>query len=57
MSFIDLHCDTASRIFYEKESLKKNSFSVDIDKLKKGGALALKWTLYSRHEIKACISI
>ena len=40
MSFIDLHCDTASRIFYEKESLKKNSFSVDIDKLKKGGALA-----------------
>ena len=40
MSFIDLHCDTASRIFYEKESLKKSSFSVDIDKLKKGGALA-----------------
>ena len=38
MSFIDLHCDTASRIFYEKESLKKNGFSVDIDKLKKGGA-------------------
>ena len=40
MSFIDLHCDTASRIFYEKEGLKENSFSVDIDKLKKGGALA-----------------
>ena len=39
MSFIDLHCDTASRIFYEKEGLKKNSFSVDIEKLKKGNCL------------------
>ena len=39
MSFIDLHCDTASRIFYEKEGLKKNSFSVDIEKLKKANCL------------------
>lgn len=39
MSFIDLHCDTASRIFYEKEGLKKNNFSVDIEKLKKANCL------------------
>lgn len=40
MKYIDLHCDTASRIFYNKKSLKENPFSVDINKLKKGNALA-----------------
>lgn len=40
MRYIDLHCDTASRMLYEDQGLKKNSFSIDIEKLKKGGALA-----------------
>lgn len=37
---IDLHCDTASRLYYEKGSLKGNKFAVDIKKLKEGRALA-----------------
>lgn len=40
MKYIDLHCDTASRIFYNKKNLRENPFSVDINKLKKGNALA-----------------
>lgn len=40
MKYIDLHCDTAGRMLYENEGLKKNNFSIDIEKLKKGGALA-----------------
>ncbi|MGL5416843.1 MAG: dipeptidase [Clostridium sp.] len=40
MKFIDLHCDTASRLFYEKGlSLDKSICKVDIEKLKKGDAL------------------
>ena len=40
MKYIDLHCDTAGRIIYEKGELKKNNFKVDIDKLREGEALA-----------------
>ncbi|MBD7910163.1 MULTISPECIES: dipeptidase [Clostridium] len=40
MKYIDLHCDTASRILYEHEGLKKNNFKVDIGKLRKGQCLA-----------------
>ena len=40
MRYIDLHCDTAGRMLYENQGLKKNKFSVDIEKLNKGGALA-----------------
>lgn len=40
MKYIDLHCDTASRMLYSNGSLKKNKFSIDIEKLKKGDALA-----------------
>lgn len=40
MRYIDLHCDTASRIFYNNGRLKENVFSIDINKLKKGNALA-----------------
>ena len=29
---IDLHCDTASRLYYEGGRLNKNEFSVDIKK-------------------------
>ena len=37
MKFIDLHCDTASRLFYEKNlELKDSICKVDINKLKKG---------------------
>lgn len=39
MKFFDLHCDTASRIYYEKQSLLSNSLSVDIEKLIKGKSL------------------
>lgn len=39
MNYIDLHCDTASLLFYKNSSLKKNNFSIDIEKLKKGSAL------------------
>ena len=45
MKFIDLHCDTAMRMYEEKGKLKKNDFSIDIEKLKKGECMALKWTL------------
>ncbi|GKX66055.1 dipeptidase [Inconstantimicrobium mannanitabidum] len=40
MEFIDLHCDVPSRIYYENKQLRKNDFSVDIEKLKKGNAMA-----------------
>ena len=33
MRYIDLHCDTAGRMLYENQGLKKNKFSVDIEKL------------------------
>lgn len=40
MKYIDLHCDTAGRMLYENQGLKSNTFKIDIQKLKKGGALA-----------------
>lgn len=40
MKYIDLHCDTAGRMLYENDALKKNNFKIDIEKMKKGGALA-----------------
>jgi len=40
MKYIDLHCDTASRILYENQELSKNKCSVDIKKLREGEALA-----------------
>ncbi|MDD6794253.1 MAG: dipeptidase [Clostridiaceae bacterium] len=40
MKYIDLHCDTAGRILYENGKLEKNDFKVDIEKLRKGNALA-----------------
>lgn len=44
--FIDLHCDTASRIYYDKSELNKNRFSIDIDKLQKGDALCQFFAFY-----------
>lgn len=40
MKFIDLHCDTASMMYYKKQHLMKNYFSIDTEKLKKGNASA-----------------
>jgi membrane dipeptidase len=40
MKYIDLHCDTASRILYEHQGLKKNNFKIDINKLRDGNCLA-----------------
>jgi len=40
MKYIDLHCDTAGRMLYENQGIKKNNLKVDIQKLKTGGALA-----------------
>ncbi len=40
MKYIDLHCDTAYRMLNEKLPLGSSICKVDINKLKKGGALA-----------------
>lgn len=40
MSFIDLHCDTASLLFEQKTHLNRNDYHVDIEKLKASGYLA-----------------
>ena len=40
MKFIDLHCDTAMRMYEEKGNLKSNDFRIDIEKLKKGQCMA-----------------
>lgn len=39
MKFIDLHCDTAMKIFDKNLELKNNTCSIDIEKLKKGNSL------------------
>ncbi|MBU3810190.1 MAG: membrane dipeptidase [Candidatus Niameybacter stercoravium] len=40
MSFIDLHCDTASLIFENKAHLNRNDYHVDIEKMKASHYLA-----------------
>lgn len=42
MNLIDLHCDTAWKLFESKqgETLKENDFSVNLEELKKAGSLA-----------------
>lgn len=40
LKYVDFHCDTASELLYTKSSLNKNKLSNDINKMKKGGALA-----------------
>jgi membrane dipeptidase len=47
MKVIDLHCDTLSKLTEQKGStLKKNSFSVDIDKLKQSNYIAQFFALF-----------
>ncbi len=40
MKSIDLHCDTALRLFYENLKLDKSICKVDIEKLKKGKCIS-----------------
>ncbi|MEG1636472.1 MAG: dipeptidase [Cellulosilyticaceae bacterium] len=40
MSFIDFHCDTASRIYYDRTKLYDNSYHIDITKLRQSNYLA-----------------
>ena len=47
MKVIDLHCDTLSKLAEQKGSeLKKNNFSIDLDKLKKGSYVAQLFALF-----------
>ncbi|CAA6798451.1 MAG: Microsomal dipeptidase (EC [uncultured Sulfurovum sp.] len=46
MNFIDFHCDTATLILEQKQELKKNNLTIDIDKLQKGEALAQFFAMY-----------
>lgn len=51
MKFIDLHCDTAGRIFYENLDLRNQLCKVNIDKLKKGGALGEVFAFFVDQEL------
>ncbi|WP_053956114.1 dipeptidase [Inediibacterium massiliense] len=48
MRVIDLHCDTILRLMEDKESLelKRNLYSIDIEKLKKANSMAQFFALY-----------
>lgn len=46
MKFIDMHCDTAGRIFYENLSLDKNICQIDIDKLKRGNCFGQVFAIF-----------
>lgn len=46
MKFIDLHCDTAGRIFYENLHLDKSICKIDIEKLKKGSCLGQVFAVF-----------
>ncbi|MGL4773536.1 MAG: membrane dipeptidase, partial [Clostridium sp.] len=46
MNYIDLHCDTALRLLDEGGELYRNNYSIDIEKLKKGNALAQFFAMF-----------
>lgn len=48
MKMIDLHCDTIGRLMYagDKSNLRKNNFSVDVEKLVKSDSMAQFFALY-----------
>ena len=46
MKYIDLHCDTAYRMIKEDLSLNYDACKVNIEKLKKGGALAQTFAFF-----------
>ncbi|WP_297427643.1 dipeptidase [Clostridium sp.] len=51
MKFIDLHCDTASRIFYENLDLRNKLCKVNIDNLKKGENLGQVFAFFINVEL------
>jgi membrane dipeptidase len=51
MKFIDLHCDTAGRIFYENLDLNNKLCKVNIENLKKGGSLAQVFAFFVDQEL------
>ena len=51
MKFIDLHCDTAGRIFYENLNLKNQLCKVNIENLKKGGSLGQVFAFFVDQEL------
>ncbi|MDR5588641.1 dipeptidase [Clostridium aquiflavi] len=51
MNFIDLHCDTASKIYYDKLNIKNDVCKVTLDKLKKGEALAQVFAFFIDQDI------
>lgn len=54
MKFIDMHCDTGSRMLYEKKKLLKSDLKVDIEKLKKGDSLAQFFAFFiDKKEVKS----
>ena len=46
MNFIDFHCDTATLILEQKQELKENNLTIDVEKLQKGEALAQFFAMY-----------
>ena len=51
MKFLDLHCDTAGRIFYENLDLNNQLCKVNIEKLKKGGSLGQVFAFFVDQEL------
>ena len=49
MKILDMHCDTIYRLYFEntkKETLRENSFQVDLEKLNKTGAMGQFFALF-----------
>ena len=51
MKYIDMHCDTISEIWYsrlrkENQTLRKNNFMIDLERLKKGDCLCQNLGLF-----------
>ncbi|MBE6050819.1 MAG: membrane dipeptidase [Clostridium sp.] len=46
MKYIDLHCDTAWKLWGQGGKLKKNNYDIDIEKLQKGNSLAQVFAFY-----------
>lgn len=51
MNFIDLHCDTASKIYYNKLNFENDICKVNIDKLKRGESLAQVFAFFIDQDI------
>jgi membrane dipeptidase len=51
MKFLDLHCDTASRIFYEKLNINHKECKVNINNLKKGDNLGQVFAFFIDQEL------